>query len=85
MGRTACTDPQCMYRTRVYYILTFTNLANSNLIYIHQLVCAQCTFGGGDLIHYSIVLSCGLVQQAKKMKLQNSKLFPPVGGYEYEE
>jgi hypothetical protein len=62
-----------------------TNPANSKLIYIQQLVCAQCTFDGGDLIHYSIVLCCGLVQQAKKMKLQN-KLFPPVGGgYEYEE
>jgi hypothetical protein len=39
----------------------------------------------GDLIHHSIVLSCGLVQQTKKMKLQNSKLFPRVGGgYDYE-
>jgi hypothetical protein len=58
-----------------------TNPANSKLIYIHQLICAQCTFDGGDLMHYSIV-----VQQGKKMKLQNSKLFPPVGGgYEDEE
>lgn len=63
-----------------------TNPVNTKLIYIHQLVCAQCTFDGGDLIHYRIVLSCGLVQQAKKMKLQNSKLFRPVGaGHEYEE
>jgi len=36
-----------------------TNPANSKLIYIRQLVCAHCTFDGGDLIHYSVVWSCG--------------------------